>query len=396
MAASCIPLVPPTTGNPDKEGFETTYILQDPVQYKNRASLWRSSNWESEKEVKAVRHVSKSYHAGCATVFRPAFSCHTAEDEVEKFTTIPPRDLTSLLDENIFYWTKIASKELVEKCKANSANVTHFLLKHIAQHWVHQLELLNSTIAKGEYLSDDYQATIDDNLSQKQWKADLISVNDITKDINYMRRQMNHFWRTMILNIERLGIQLGGGEGVDEKMPDALKDAQKDFLTVHYRMQPLRERAEALMSVANDLANLRAAFRGVHDGEFGLRLSLFASIVFPLTLVASIFSMNDSYLPGTAQFWKFWAISLPFVFAFGLVLVYGRKPYKVFKDVWDYFVALWDNFVVLLVMMLRDWKNGGENEESAEVKPKKWQVLLRRRVTSRLPIDGGGQKGSGV
>jgi hypothetical protein len=66
-------------------------------------------------------------------------------------------------------------------------------MKHIAQHWTNQLELVNSTVARGEYLSDDYQATIDDNLSHWQWKADLIQVNQISMDINYMRRQMNHF-----------------------------------------------------------------------------------------------------------------------------------------------------------------------------------------------------------
>jgi hypothetical protein len=319
MAASCIPPVPPATVvGPDRDGFETTYILQDPIKYKDRASLWNSHNWETDAQVKAVEHKSKSYHSGCATLFHLAFSCHTPEEEVKKFITTPPRDLTSLLDEQVFYWTRIASTDLVQETKSQSSNVTHFLLKQVAQHWIHQLELINCTVAKGEYLSDDYQATIDDNLSVQQWKADLIRVNDITKDINYIRRQMNHFWRATILNLERLGIQLGC-EAVDQKLPNALKDAQKDFLTISYRMQPLRERVEALTSVANDVANLRAAFRGVHDSEFGLRISLFASIVFPLTLVASIFSMNDSYLPGPKQFWKFWAISLPFVLAFSLV-----------------------------------------------------------------------------
>jgi hypothetical protein len=101
----------------------------------------------------------------------------------------------------------------------------------------------------------------------------------------------------MISNLERLGIQLGCGQ-VDPSFPLALRGAQKDFLTIHARMQPLRERAEALTAIANDLANLRAAFRGVHDSEFGLRLGLFAWIVFPLTLVAGIFSMNEHYLPG--------------------------------------------------------------------------------------------------
>jgi Mg2+ and Co2+ transporter CorA len=234
------------------------------------------------------------------------------------------------------YWTKVASKDLIDNTNKISSNTAYYLSKHVAQQWTNHLELINSTVARGEYLSDDYQATIDGNLSQKQGKADLIQVNRITKDINYMRRQLNHFWRAMILNFERLGIQLGS-EQTDSNVPLALRDAQKDLLTIHARLQPLRQRTEELTTIANDLANLRAAFRGVHDGEFGLRLSLFASIVFPLTLIAGIFSMNDKYLPGAKAFWKFWAVSLPFVAAFALVLVYGWRPFRGLRhDVKEY------------------------------------------------------------
>ena len=101
-------------------------------------------------------------------------------------------------------------------------------------------------------------------------------------------------------------------------------------------MQLLRERGEALTAIANDLANLHAAFRGIRDGEFGLRLSLVASIVFPLTLVAGIFSMNSDYLPGEKGFWKFWAISIPSVAIFALILVYGTRPYWVLRDAKKY------------------------------------------------------------
>jgi hypothetical protein len=312
---------------------DTDYILQDPVKYPDRATLWNAHDWNTEEQVKAVEHKSKSYHDGCPTLARLSFSNPTSVTEAQKFKA--KRDLTSPLDEMVFYWTHVAPKNLIEEAKSKSSNASYYLLKHIAQHWIHQLELINCTVAKGEYLSDDYQATIDDNLSQHQWKADLIKVNDITKDINYMRRQMNHFWRAIVMNLERLGIQLGC-EAVDESASLAINGAQKDFLTINYRMQPLRERAEALTAIANDLANLRAAFRGVHDSEFGLRLSLFASIVFPLTMVAAILSMGDDFLPGKGKFWIFWATSLPATALFALVLVYGRRPYRIFKDIKEY------------------------------------------------------------
>jgi len=302
------------------------------MKYEDRASLWNAHTWEAPEEVTAVQHKSWAYHDGCPTLAPLLFSQISSEAQDQMMTFQQQRDLASPLDELVFYWTKIASKDLIAETNRESSNAAYYLLKHIAQHWTNQLELINCTVAKGEYFSDDYQATIDDVLSGPQWKAELIEVNHIAMDINYMHRQMNHFWRAMILNLERLGIQLGCEE-VDKSLSLALRGAQKDFLTINTRLQPLRERVERLTSIANDLANLRAAFKGIHDGEFSLRLGIFASIVFPLTLVASILSMGDDFLPGKSKFWIFWVSSIPFVAVFAIGLVYGRRPDRIVKDV---------------------------------------------------------------
>jgi hypothetical protein len=325
-----------------KVGPSTTYILKDPNVYNDRATLWNANVWDSKQHVERREHKSFTYHDGCPTLAKLLFSQLSDEAQNQMIDLQTERDLGSPLDEQVFYWTKVALPDLIQETNEQSSNAAYYLLKHIAQHWTNQLELINATIAKGEYLSDDFQATIDDTLSQQQWKADLLRVNLITKDINYMRRQMNHFWRAMIINLERLGIQLGC-EQLTPALPRGLRGAQQDFLTIQARMQPLRERGEALSAIASDLSNLRAAFRGVHDSEFGLRLSLFASIIFPLTLVATILSMSDHYLPGADSFWKFWAISLPLVAAFCLVLVYGWRPDRIFRDTKDHVVLHHEN-----------------------------------------------------
>jgi Mg2+ and Co2+ transporter CorA len=325
-----------------KSNLEESLILKDHARYDTRADLWKAQEWGTPKPVtlSATIHKSWPYHRGCSTLAPLMFSqvgIGAQESNIQIFKS--KRDLTSALDEMVFYWTRLATRQLINHTNEYSSNASYYLLKHIAQHWINHLELMNTTIAKAEWFSDDYQARIDDNLSHKKWKTDLINITEIAQDINYMRRHLNHFWRAMVLNLERLGIQLGD-ESVDEGASLAIRDAQKDFLAIHTRMQPIRDRAEALNSVSNDLANLRAAFRGVHDGEFGLRLSLFASIVFPLTLVASIFSMGDDYLPGSDAFWKLWAIGPPFCICVALALVYGKRPWRFFMDIWEYGV-LW-------------------------------------------------------
>ena len=305
------------------QSLEECLILKTPGRYDNRGLLWKAQGWKESDPLKPVPHQSWPYHNGCPTLAPLVFSqvgIGAKETNIRNFRT--RRNLNSAMDEMVFYWTKLATPELLKETQEKSSNAAFYLLKHVAQHWVNQLEITNTTISKAEWFSDDYQADIDNNLSRQKWKTDLVKINMIAKDINYMRRHLNHFWRAMYLNLERLGVQLGS-ECVDESASLAIKGAQKDFITIHTRMQPLRDRAEALNSVSNDIANLRAAFRGVADGEFSLRLSLFASVVFPLTLLAGIFSMGDDYRPGRPQFWKLWAIGVPFCVTVALGLVYG-------------------------------------------------------------------------
>jgi hypothetical protein len=346
------------------DGLEECLILQDPKKYPDRASLWKAQEWGTFQALKETKHKSWPYHNGCSTLAPLMFSqvgVGAQEVNIQKFRE--KRDLVSPFDEMVFCWTKLATPELITLTNTESSNAAYYLLKHTAQHWINQLELINTTIAKGEWFSDDYQAQIDNNLSLQKWEADLIEVNKISKDINYMRRHLNHFWRSMVLNLERLGVQLGD-ESIDNSASLALKDAQKDFLNIHTRMQPLRDRAEALNSVAQDLANLRAAFRGVQDSEFGLRLALFASIVFPLTLVASIFSMGDDYQPGKPQFWKLWAIGPPFCVALALGLIYGTRPWRIFCD---------------LVIWLKGHGFIGSKDEKAAYKRRKEEKKMEKK-----------------
>lgn len=307
-------------------------ILRDPTKYENRAALWDAKTWKTPQDVQATPHATWAYHDGCATLATKLFSLHDDDVQSHLGHFHSKRDMASPLDEQVFYWTKLASSDLIEKARERSSNCAYFLLKQLAQHWVSQLELINCTLAKGEYLSDDFQAKIDAASTSLQWKSELEQINDINKDINYLRRQMNHFWRAMFLNLERLGVQLGD-EKVNESLPLALQDAQKDFLTINARLKPLRERVNALGAMANDLAALRAAFKGIQDSDFGMRLSIFASIIFPLTLVASIMSMGDDFLPGKRKFWIFWVASVPPAVLFATVLVYGRRPDRVFQDI---------------------------------------------------------------
>jgi Mg2+ and Co2+ transporter CorA len=226
----------------------------------------------------------------------------------------PRRNKSSPLDEIVLHWTQIANKELIQSAREHSVNSTHYLLKYLANLWVHSLDLVQSTIAQSEYFSEEYQAKVDMNISSEEWRQKLTEVVSATSDMHNLRRQMIHFEYQLGLNLERLGIVLGA-EKVNPLEQDAIRGAQMDFLNLYNRLKPFVARAIVLDKTANDLANFYTNFIGIQYSQVGLKLSIFASVVFPATLVSSIFSMGTDYLPGQPLFWVFWAVTIPVVLA---------------------------------------------------------------------------------
>lgn len=306
------------------------YILQDAIQYHNRGRLWNARLWDGRETVGLRSHSSHAYHGGSLILPNSRFKA-VATEVPSYFARFPKKhERESPLDILIFAWTKVAPLSLVDKAIAHSPNAAYHLLKYVAQHWNNQLEMVNTTIYKGEYLREDYKSKIDEEQLRAQWKVDLLRLKEIEKDVDAIRRDLTSQLRAATSNLVRLGVVLGC-EAVDADLPLALKDAQKDFITIRTSLQPLCERAEALTGIIDDLSNMRAGFKSISNTEYGLRLLLFVSaVIFPMTLVASIFSMGDDYRPGGRWFWKFWAVSMPFVAAFVIVLV--PRPSKLVQN----------------------------------------------------------------
>lgn len=275
-------------------------MLEASEEHGNRKKLWNSRVWSDPNACRETRHNSTTYHGGCLTLVPPSLSTKDNKPDADVRGRI--RNMASPFDELVLYWAKFADQRLITQVHESPINSAYFLLKFIAQHWSNQLELIAYGVANSEWFADDHEAKMDISSTPIDWKQELGDISVATKDIQYMQRQMNHFERAITLNIERLGVQLGG-EAVDKDLPLTLRDAQGDFMTLAARLKPYRDRVADLSNIANSVAGLRASFKSIKDGEQGLRLSLFASIIFPLTLVASMLSMGEDYLPGKRNFW---------------------------------------------------------------------------------------------
>lgn len=308
-------------------------MLEDPKLYKTRKDLWNSRAWsgaEAKGQIREVRHNSTPYHGGCVSLIRPSLTNAVGLANLKLMEN--HRHNASPFDEILFHMTKCRHPRINASTLDTPVNSAYYMFNFVAHHWAQQIDLISYGVGNGEWFADDHEAVVDTRPSLNEWRADLVKISFATKDINYMRRQLSRFDRSLTLNMERVGVKIH--QTIDDTLPPALRDAQEDFLTIASRLGPLRERVDDLTSIANEVASLRAAFKSIQDGEQSLRLSLFAAIIFPLTLVASMLSMADSYLPGREHFWVFWAASIPLAMVIGVFML-GRRPERQVKRIWE-------------------------------------------------------------
>ncbi|KAJ9611254.1 hypothetical protein H2200_004437 [Cladophialophora chaetospira] len=294
--------------------------------FKNRGELWMSEEQHSQNPLQLVKtlHASEPYHKGSMTLYPLSFRSTERLQTAGVIADEDQRDLTSPFDETIFYWKNLVTSEDIESVQAQSVNSATHLLKFVAYHWTNALELVSHTLAQSEYFSDDNPATRPRHMNTNEWRREFFKVVNANDKINYFRRKMINFEGNVELNLERLGTALDGDVQTGQ-LPRAILDAQKDFKAIASRLRPLRERANTLSTVANDIASVRAAFQAIEDSASGLSLSILATVIFPFTLVASMLSMPDPYKPSGSQFWIFFAVSIPLTAVIILFLVVNQN-----------------------------------------------------------------------
>lgn len=284
-------------------------------EYDSRGELWKSEDRDANLSAtfEAQPHHSEPYHRGCGTIYPLTLSSSEARKTIEKIAEADPRDMTSPFDEILFYWEHLATEGEIRDVQESSVQVTNPLLKFIGHQWTNTLELVHYTLAQSEYFSDDNPATRPKHMTTAEWRHEFYKVVEASHKINYFRRKMIYLESDMDLNLERLGTSLEYDFQADSATdtPSAIVDARKDYRVLAHRLRPLRERANNLSTVANDIASLRAGFQSIEDSASGLSLSILATIIFPFTLVASMLSMPDEYSPGKSRFWIFFAVSIP-------------------------------------------------------------------------------------
>ncbi|ORY10460.1 hypothetical protein BCR34DRAFT_348303 [Clohesyomyces aquaticus] len=167
-------------------------------------------------------------------------------------------------------------------------------------------------------------------LSHQQWDFsrrddmshfDISAVEQSWSDIQSWERRLNEY----VSDIEDIMLKLG----IPFQEPDtshmsmlSWSESVVDFQFLRYQFHTLLHRAEQINGATLGLASMAGNRQGHQEQQRSLResqrmraLTLVGLVFIPLAYTATLFSMNEKYMPGAGHFWIYFSVSVPLIIA---------------------------------------------------------------------------------
>jgi hypothetical protein len=238
----------------------------------------------------------------------------------------PPR--TSLRDDLVYYWNTHYS--LIPSLSVPS-DTTLFPRKIIASHYMLLLTSIRSVLS-----SQEWQLSRRDDLSAMQ----INYVEAQWSDIQALNRRCAEYSE----DVERIMLAIG----IKADAPDFSAtgkdwtDSAKDFQLIHARLKALKARYEVLLGSITALAGIAGNRQSVAEAKRSFReaknvkiLTLIGMVFIPLAFICGLFSMSDNFLPGSSEFWIYWATAVPLIVAVFLVSLVANRGYDDDAGTWS-------------------------------------------------------------
>lgn len=221
----------------------------------------------------------------------------------------PPR--SSMLDDLCYYLTAYDLNLLDLNNDKCPPALGVFAEKIIASHYA-SLTLFMSTVLSIQQSALSRQ----DNMSL----FSLSTVEQQWSDIQAWERRLNEY----CTDIEDLMLKLS----VPFQDPDPSQiqastwySSTTDFQFLRMRLQQLRNRAEQVNAATSGLASIAGNRQAHQEQQLSSRealrtkaLTLVGLVFIPLAYTATLFSMDDQYMPGAKHFWIYFCVAVPLIF----------------------------------------------------------------------------------
>ena len=223
----------------------------------------------------------------------------------------PPR--TSMLEDLCFYLVEHGCR-LAENSGPAIAAV--FIQKIVASNYIQLIEFVRSNIYNLE--------------SQLERRNNLTSIQipwieQRWSDLQSWSRRCSKY----VDDVEAIMISLGISFPVSPVPQNTITDwtsCERDFQYIHYSLKALKAQVEVVSNSITGLAGIAGNRQALIEAKRSLKeaksiktLTLLGMVFIPLAFCTGLFSMNDQYLPGTASFWIYFAVSIPLIVSVFLV-----------------------------------------------------------------------------
>ncbi|KAF3003622.1 hypothetical protein E8E13_007512 [Curvularia kusanoi] len=243
---------------------------------------------------------SKSFLGGC-------------EDFSDIAVPVTPRDTgnhhhvaqasdRAMLDELVYYWTHQRPQGF-DASAPSLQHLSYYPLKIVAAEWVNYIAVLGLSLREYEL-----STSLTGNLV-----AELESLNTNLRILQGWRRRILSTQAKLQRNMRFIRTRS------DSSSTEDWKDLFEDYEFLATEVASYGEKLEAMVPLVTSAAALIESRRALTETANVTRLTALAVIFVPLSYVAALFSMADSFAPGGQLFWVYFVTAVPLAVGVGVV-----------------------------------------------------------------------------
>jgi hypothetical protein len=274
-----------------------------------------------------LRSTPPLLHMAPNTLFSGGYLDFIKHSELDKRVSKgPPR--TSMLEDLCFYWAEQGS---YLEGQSGPGTAAVFMQKIVASNYMQLVDFVRANICNLEY-----QLSRRNTLTET--RIDWIEEN--WSGLQAWSLRCSEYVESVEAIMIDLGIPFSTSPILETKIID-WKSCERDFQYIHYQFKVFKARVDVLNNSITGLAGiagnrqaLREAKRSLKEAKGIKTLTLLGMVFIPLAFCSGLFSMNDQYLPGTASFWIYFAVSIPLILAVFFVAFLINLGYDAEGD-WD-------------------------------------------------------------
>jgi hypothetical protein len=218
-----------------------------------------------------------------------------------------------MLRELIYYWSR-SSPACFDPTDPSLQSLAYYPLRIVAAEWVKYVAVMQYCIKQYEYQHDR-----------------LPELERFNKDLRELQgwRRRSMMSKGKVRSILRLLKS-------NERGCQDLEALIEDYELISTKIEEAGRRLENMLPVVMTLVQIADARRSFAETADISRLTVLALVFVPLTFVASLFSMNTETMPGSKDFWIYFAVAVPVTL---LVVLVARPPITRVKEFVDWLNA---------------------------------------------------------